>query len=84
MGLPSQPITLSAEQIAELNGKLSTLRHDINNHLALIGASGELVRYKPEMLERMLSTVAEQPRNIVQALNNFSVDFEKAMGITRS
>ena len=36
MGLPIQPVSLSAEQIDELNRKLSTMRHDINNNLSLI------------------------------------------------
>ena len=40
MLLPAQPVTLTPEQIAELNKKLSTMRHDINNSLALVLALG--------------------------------------------
>ena len=36
MGLQIKPVSLSAEQIDELNRKLSTMRHDINNNLSLI------------------------------------------------
>ena len=57
MGLPSQPVTLTVEQLAELNRSLSNMRHDINNHLSLIMAAVELIRHKPQMAERMLTTL---------------------------
>lgn len=83
MALPNGPVTLTAEQIAELNKKLSTLRHDINNHLSLIVAAVELIRYNPEVAERMSTTLAEQPPKISEELARFSAEFEKAVGITR-
>jgi len=83
MPLPEHPVSLSAEQIAELNGKLSAMRHDINNHLSLIIAAVELIRYKPETAERMMSTLVEQPPRIAQALQQFSAQFEQALNITR-
>jgi len=84
MGLPSQPVTLSVEQIDTLHRKLSTLRHDINNNLSLILAAVELARYKPEMVSRMIATLGEQPSKISDAISAFSREFEKTFGITRS
>jgi hypothetical protein len=84
MPLPSQPVTLTVEQLADLNGKLSTMRHDINNQLSLIVAAVELIRHKPEMAERMLATLVEQPPKIANALTKFSAELERAFGITRS
>jgi hypothetical protein len=81
--LPDQPVTLSVKQIDELNRKLSTLRHDINNNLSLIVAAVELARYKPELVERMVATLAEQPPRISKAMTTFSNEFEKTFGITR-
>ena len=75
---------LSAEQIAELNQKLSTMRHDINNHLSLTLAALELIRRKQESSDRMLNTLSEQPPKITDAIGKFSQDFEAALGITRS
>jgi hypothetical protein len=83
MGLPIQPVTLSAEQIDELNRKLSTMRHDINNNLSLIIAALELIQHKPEVAERMIATIGQQPPKIGAALSKFSAEFEKAMGVTR-
>ena len=83
MPLPSQPVTLSVEQLAELNGKLSTMRHDINNQLSLIIAAVELIRHKPQMADRMMATLVEQPPRIADALGKFSADFERMFGITR-
>jgi hypothetical protein len=83
MGLPNGPVTLSPEQIAELNKKLSALRHDINNHLSLIVAAVELIKYNPEVANRMSGTLAEQPPKISEELSRFSSEFEKIFGITR-
>ncbi|HVV01578.1 MAG TPA: hypothetical protein VHH88_09465 [Verrucomicrobiae bacterium] len=83
MGLPSQPVTFSPEQIEALNQKLATMRHDINNHLSLIVAAAELIRSKPQVAERMLMTMSEQPGKITASIKKFSGDFEGAFGITR-
>jgi hypothetical protein len=83
MALPVQPVTLSVEQVAALNQRLSALRHDINNNLLLIMASAELMRYKPEMAAQMTSNLIEQPPKITEAMNKFSAELERALGITR-
>jgi len=74
---------LTVEQVAELNSKLSTTRHDINNYLSLIVASVELIRCKPETAERMMTTLVEQPPRISAALQKFSAEFERTLGMTR-
>ena len=83
MTLPSQPVTLSVEQIEELSRHLANMRHDINNNLSLIMAATELLRHKPQMLERMAGTLIEQPPKITNALGKFSAEFEKAFGFSR-
>jgi hypothetical protein len=83
MALPVQPVTLSVEEIAALNHKLSAMRHDINNNLLLIMASAELMRYKPEMAAQMTNNLIEQPPKITDAMNKFSAELERALGITR-
>jgi len=83
MTLPSQPVTLTVEQLTELNRKLATMRHDINNQLSLIIAAAELIRHKPDTAERMMPTLVEQPPKIADALGRFSAEFERVFGITR-
>jgi hypothetical protein len=83
MRMPSQPVQFSVEQIQELSQKLSTLRHDINNQLSLIIAASELIRHKPQMAERMMATLVEQPPKITAAMAKFSAEFENAFGISR-
>jgi hypothetical protein len=82
--MPSQPVELSVEQIQDLNRKLSALRHDINNQLSLILAAAELIRHKPQMAERMMTTLMEQPPRITATLAKFSAEFEHTFGISRS
>ncbi len=84
MRMPTEPVSLSAEEVQELNHKLAILRHDINNNLSLIMAATELIRHKPQMAERMLATLSEQPPKITAAMAKFSSEFEHAFGITRS
>ncbi len=83
MGLPTEPVTLTVAQLDELNRKLATMRHDINNNLSLIVAAMELIRHKPQMTERMLSTLSDQPAKIGDAVSKFSSEFERTLGITR-
>jgi aspartokinase len=83
MGLPSEPVTLKVEELDQLQQKLATLRHDVNNHLSLIMAVVELIRHKPEAAQRLITTLAEQPPKINQAIITFSAEFDRALGITR-
>ena len=84
MALPTEPVTLSVEQIEELNRKLSNLRHDINGDLALVVAAAELIKLNPEILQRMLFTLLEQPPKIRDKLDRFSAELEKTVGIMRT
>jgi hypothetical protein len=83
MGLPDKSVALSAEQIADLNKKLSVMRHNVNNHLALIVAASELIRRKPEMSQRLIENIIQQPERIIAELRAFSTDFENALGVAR-
>ncbi len=74
---------MTVAQLDELNRKLSNMRHDINNYLSLIVAAAELIRHKPQMADRMMTTLTEQPAKIADSITKFSVDFERALGITR-
>lgn len=83
MDLPQQAVTLSPEQIADLNQKLAKMRHDINNNLAMMLAAAELAKMKPEMADKMLDRLIEQPAKMTAQLKAFSAEFEKALGISR-
>lgn len=83
MGMPHTPVTLTPEQVGELNEKLAVTRHDINNHLSLIVAAVELMRRKPELAPRMIESISQQPDKIIAQMRTFSADFETAFGITR-
>jgi hypothetical protein len=84
MGLPTEPVTLTATQIAELNQKLSDMRHNVNNHLALLVAALELIRRKPDLALKMVDNMAIQPDKMNEEIQKFSGHFEKAFGITRT
>lgn len=83
MGMPETPVALSPEQIAELVKKLSVMRHNVNNHLALIVAATELIKRKPETAARFIENIANQPDRIVTEVKAFSEAFEIALGVKR-
>ena len=83
MGMPQTPVTLTQEQVAELNEKLGVTRHDINNHLSLIVAAVELMRRKPELAPRMIESISQQPDKIIAQMRTFSAEFEQILGITK-
>ena len=83
MQLPQHPVTLTPEQIQELNARLSTLRHNVNNNLSLIVAATELLRRKPEMAARFLGSLQDPPQRITEEVKRFSDELEKVLGIVR-
>jgi hypothetical protein len=83
MAMPQSPVTLTPEQVAALNEKLATTRHDINNHLSLIVAAVELLRRKPELAPRMIDSISQQPDKIIAKMRAFSAEFEQTFGITK-
>jgi len=83
MGVPEQPDQLTHDQLLELNRKLSFMRHEVNNQLSLVVAALELVRFRPEMRDKMLNTLNEQPQKIMAEIAKFSAEFERTFKITR-
>jgi hypothetical protein len=83
MPLPSEPVTLSVEQISELKQKLTDLRHDVNNNIALMLSAVEMIRRKPESRDAMLDSFVRQPQKVTNAVAQFSKDLEAALQITR-
>ena len=83
MGLPEKPVTLDVARIEQLNQRLATMRHNVNNHLGLIVAVAELIQRKPEKLASLLEKLSAQPDKILQEVTGFSEAFEDALGITR-
>ena len=83
MGLPAEPVTLSVSQVADLNQKLSDMRHNVNNNLALMVAALELMRRKPDTCLKMADSIAAQTNKMIEEIKVFSDQFEKAFGITR-
>jgi hypothetical protein len=83
MAVPTVPVTITPEQLTELNKHLSHMRHEINNQLSLVVAALELMRFKPDLRERMLETMSQQPPKITAEVSKFSAEFERLFGITR-
>jgi len=84
MRLPSEPVTLSVEQIRELKDKIADLQHDVNNSVSLMLAAVELIRARPEARESMMDSFSRQPKKILDTVTQFSRSLESTVGIKRS
>ncbi len=82
MDKPTHRVKFTPEQVKDLNRKLADLRHNVNNHLAMLVAAAELIRRKPELAPRIADALIEQPRKITEEIKTFSDEFEKVFGIT--
>ncbi len=83
MGAPQQPISLTPEEIEEINTALSDTRHNVNNHIPLIAGAIALIKRKSEATEKCLTSLAQQPDKIQDEMRDFSDKFEKLLQITR-
>jgi uncharacterized coiled-coil DUF342 family protein len=83
MLLPNEPVTLSVEQIAELNRNLADMRHDVNNRLSLMIAAIELLHRRPENYNQLVDSLAEQLPQITQIITRFSHELETALHVSR-
>lgn len=83
VALRSEPLVLSGDEVRLLNEELSKMRHDINNNLTVLVAAIDLIRYKPDSLEKWLTSIKEQPSHINDSIRAFSGRFEQILGICR-
>jgi hypothetical protein len=84
MRLPTEPVTLSVEQVRELKDKIADLQHDVNNSVSLMLAAVELIRVRPESRESMMDSFARHPKKIIETVTQFTRSLEGSLGITRS
>jgi hypothetical protein len=84
MDLPEQPVTLTVEQLKALNGALSKMRHDIRGKLAVVVGNAGLILIRPsDEMRGRINLMIEQSPKILEAMEKFSDEFEKACGINR-
>ena len=65
-------ITVSREELAELQSKFSEIKHSINNALAVMMALSEMSQRRPDYAEKLASTVLTKAPQIVTSLQEFT------------
>ena len=83
MIFPDAPVTLTPEQIVQLNQCLSQMRHDINNSLTVLTGFGELIRLRPEAAGKYAEQMVSHPQRIAEKIRQFSAEWEVLAGIKR-
>ena len=77
---PNQPVAFTPDQMEKMIARISQVRHNVNNHLTLIIGAAELIRRKPDMIERMTATLIDQARKIEEELKQLSAEFKRDPG----
>ena len=73
-------ITLSREEITQLQRKFSEIKHSINNALAVMMALSEMSQRRPDYAEKLASTVLSKAPQIVTSLQEFTEALNEKAG----
>jgi hypothetical protein len=82
--LPAAPVTLAVGQVNDLNQRLSEMRHDIRNRLAVIVAVAEIIKLNPTRNLEKLSGILDEIPRILERISEFTGEFEKTLSISHS
>jgi hypothetical protein len=73
-------ITISREELAELQSKFSEIKHSINNALAVMMALSEMSQRRPDYSEKLATTVLTKAPQIVSSLQEFTQALNEKTG----
>ncbi len=70
--MTDQAITISREELRELQSKFSEIKHSINNALAVMMALSEMSQRRPDYSEKLAAAVLTKAPQIVTGLQEFT------------
>jgi hypothetical protein len=73
--MSDQPFTITREEFEAIHEKFRTLKHDINNTLAVIMALSELAQRNPVHYEKLAKAVLTRSQGVVDGLQEFQGQF---------
>ena len=65
-------ISISQEELVQLQKKFSEIKHSINNALAVMMALSEMSQRRPDYAEKLATTVLSKAPQIVTSLQEFT------------
>jgi hypothetical protein len=83
-GLPTQPVTLSPEQVTLFHRRLMNFEHDMHERLAPLLELSRIARQDPQQLQTRSAEFAQTPPKISGEMTNFATEFDKTFGIVRA
>ena len=84
MSLTNQTLNLTPERIGDIEKKLAIMRHNVNNSLAILVATAEIMGRKPEAALRFADSFSEQPQKIVEEIRKFSEALQSSLGMNKN
>jgi hypothetical protein len=74
-------LTITQEELVELQKKFSEIKHSINNALAVMMALSEMSQRRPDYAEKLASTVLAKAPQIVSGLQEFTQLLNEKAGV---
>ena len=73
-------VSISKEELVQLQQKFSEIKHSINNALAVMMALSEMSQRRPDYAEKLASTVLTKAPQIVSSLQEFTQALNEKAG----
>ena len=73
-------LTITQEELVQLQKKFSEIKHSINNALAVMMALSEMSQRRPDYSEKLASTVLTKAPQIVSSLQEFTQALNEKAG----
>jgi len=83
-GMPTKPVTLTADQVALFQRRLLNFERDMQEHLAPLLELIRIARQDPQQLQTRSAEFSQAPPKISAEITNFATEFDKTFGIVRT
>ena len=74
-------LTITHEELVQLQEKFSEIKHSINNALAVLQALSEMSQRRPDYAEKLATTVISKVPEIVSGLREFAELLNEKAGV---
>ena len=74
-------LTITQEELVELQKKFSEIKHSINNALAVMMALSEMSQRRPDYAEKLATAVLSKAPQIVTSLQEFTQALNEKAGV---
>ncbi len=82
---PTEPVTLTVEQVTQLERELTEMRHDINGDITVLFSAVQLMRYNPSRAQETLANIdlSALQEKFRKRVDGFTAEFNRLLQVRR-